>query len=71
MPVILVQAYLLFNCAKLWVQGLEVVSKTALSVHSGLEVSQCHFAKPVRDYFCQFICHLSHTQKFRSTRICV
>lgn len=40
--------YLLFHCAKLRVQGLEVVSEIALSVYSSLEVSQCHFSQPVR-----------------------
>lgn len=45
---IILHAYLLFHCAKLWVEGLEVVSKTALSVHSSLEVSQCHLTQPIR-----------------------
>ncbi len=45
-------AYLLFHGAKLWVEGLEVVSEAALSVHSGLEVSQRHLTQPVRAH-CQ------------------
>lgn len=42
--------YLLFHRAKLWVEGLEVVSETAVSVHGGLEVSQRHLTQPVRAY---------------------
>lgn len=40
--------YLFFHCAKLRVEGLEVVSETAVSVHSNFEVSQRHLAQPVR-----------------------
>lgn len=54
------QSYLLFHCAELRVQGFKVVSETALSVHGGLKVLQCHLAQPLTEHTHTQNVHVQH-----------